>query len=176
MANQAVWVTTAVESFVVIPDDGQDVRGRREWLDDAFADQRVRTHLPFFHSVQRSGFKEYCVGHTYLADVVDEAATIQRNQIRFPKSQSRAEVDGGIRDSVGVAFGVWIPRLRGGCQREYDVFRVNANRLQHGSPLLESAPREVAMPGHGLRALDSEGLKAPNSEGYDKTGQMKQLR
>jgi hypothetical protein len=116
---------------MVVADDGQDVRSRRERLDDAFADDRVRAHLPFFLGIQRSGLTQDCVGHRDFPDVVDEAAAIQRNQIRFLKAESGAEVKGGTRYPLGMAFGVGILRLRGGCQRDDDLFRTESNWQPH---------------------------------------------
>src|SRR5260370_19355393 len=74
VAGEAVWVAAAVESLMVVADDRQDVRGRRERLDDAFAVDRLCAHLPFFAAIHRSGLADVCVRDRDLAAGLDEPA------------------------------------------------------------------------------------------------------
>lgn len=173
MATQAVWITTPVESLMVMANDCQDRRFRDEWLDDAFADDRVRTYLPFFLGMQRSGFKEDCLGYTYLADVVNESAAVQGNEIRLGQAQSRSDVKRGIRYSPGMAFGESILSFRSGRESEDNVFGVKAHAQCQEPQLLTSATWKSPCSGTGAHALSSQGLEALNSDTFVATARKR---
>ena len=163
MAAQAVWIATAVESLVVMANDREDVRSRGQRPDDALADDGVRAHLPFLVGVEGSWLGEDCGMHPNLADVVDQSATVQRDQVKLSESQSRADVQGGVRHSLSMTFGVRIPGLGGGRQRENELFGVMSNGRRHGGPhMFECAAFKVTMPRHGCSTLSLQVADALN--------------
>lgn len=66
-----------------------------------------------------------------------------------------------------MSFVRWILRLRCCCQRENYVFRVMAQWQPQVLVLFPLATRKVTICGQGALALNSQELKALNSEGYD---------
>jgi hypothetical protein len=45
----------------------------------------------------------------------------------IPKAESRAEMESGVRHPLGMTHGIWVPRLRGCCERENELFGIQMN-------------------------------------------------
>src|SRR5437870_1816174 len=120
-AREAIGISGPVEMLVVVADDGQQARPGTKGRDDVLADDRMQVHRDLFVGVERPGLEEDGVRNSDLADVVDEAAAVERVQVRRAEAQADTDHPRRLGDTLGMGFGERIFGLDRRREREDDL-------------------------------------------------------
>ena len=101
---QPVGVAAAVQTLVMMPDDGAHVLERSQAGADGIANNRMFAHDARFLRIELAILQQHAVGHGNLADVVKKAATFERCEIRFVQSERPTHARGVCREPLAVTL------------------------------------------------------------------------
>ena len=103
-------------------DDRTDVLERAQPRAERVADDRMFLHHARFRRVELAVLQQYVIGNANLADVVQEAAALERAEIILPETQRLAEPRRVVGEPLTVAARVRIARLDRCPETENDGF------------------------------------------------------
>ena len=102
VAHQSIGIARSVEPLMVVEDDRQLPGQVRDRPDDLRAQDRVRVHLGALVAREPLLLEQHRVRHTDLADVVEEAAPLERLQVLLAHLHRPPDVHGDLLDPPAV--------------------------------------------------------------------------
>src|SRR5436309_3784692 len=91
---------------------------RAEPRAQCIADDRMLAHHPRLLGVERAALEQHAIGDGDLADVVQEAAALERGEIAIAKAKRAAERDAVRGEPLAMPARRRIARLDGGAEAE----------------------------------------------------------
>ena len=117
VANERIRVAGAIPALVRVTNDRHHAAQEPDRLEDARAKERVLLHDLFFFGRQRSGLRQDCGGHAYLAERVEERCVTQIAQLVLAHLETLPHRDRVRRDLALVILAIVVARDDRGHER-----------------------------------------------------------